>query len=430
MDLPSDLSVRDVTTCSITPAALANLSQAVDVALRQFEQTFAYELSHLRDNTINLALLTVFFGLSTMLAAVAAYVLFSKGIKRRATALMLTAIVTMWASTAAYLIVTLTVAARVFSKLPGLTSQILGGISDMQACMVSSWCSDTSALGDSDCPLTISDMPGVFHEAYWTQDFTNTALMTVSVVVGDAIVWWRAWVLWPDSRIVHLICIVMLLLTVTFGVVDLVLPAHSTLDNTDDLDSTSHYNSTQFLLSGDVWGIVTSCVSLLTNVIATALIAYRTWQHRRDIMTYLKESSPDTQVGRTLALLVESGLLYCCLWVLVTLYVIADISQSPTLIGFGKGFTYVMRGCLVPLMGMYPTLIVIICAIDKSLYEDSEHDAAQLGSIRFDVPGGRSRCRRTLSELMSTTSTYTVEGTFGGVSDVVEDVPRSAPLAP
>ena len=37
--------------------------------------------------------------------------------------------------------------------------------------------------------------------------------------------------------------------------------------------------------------------------------------HRRSIMSYLKGPSRRTQVERTLSLLVESGLLYCALWV-------------------------------------------------------------------------------------------------------------------
>ena len=72
---------------------------------------------------------------------------------------------------------------------------------------------------------------------------------------------------------------------------------------------------------------------------------------------------------------------------------------------------------------MYPTLIIIICAVDKSLYERSIHDAqGQLESIRFNVPLTRRR-RGTLSELMSTTSAYPLEDNPEAPSDVVEDIP-------
>ena len=82
-------------------------------------------------------------------------------------------------------------------------------------------------------------------------------------------------------------------------------------------------------------GAVAASLSLLTNFTATMLIVYRTWcvtaslshrwsmkitdalrrEHRHIVMWYLQESSPRTQVERTLGLLVESGLLYCAFWV-------------------------------------------------------------------------------------------------------------------
>lgn len=45
-------------------------------------------------------------------------------------------------------------------------------------------------------------------------------------------------------------------------------------------------------------------------------LTLRDREHRRAIMSYLRVSPPrGTQVERTLALLVESGALYCALWV-------------------------------------------------------------------------------------------------------------------
>ena len=132
----------------------------------------------------------------------------------------------------------------------------------------------------------------------------------------------------------------------------------------------------------------------------------------------------------------------------MTLYGVTDIFPNPNLVGFAKGFTYVMRGCLVPLIvskvftlpqsrgrcfsqclplqAMYPTLIIIICAVDRSLYERSANDAAQLGSIQFNVPLTRRR-RGTLSELTSTTYTYPGTDISGGMPDVIDDVSRVGP---
>ncbi len=55
---------------------------------------------------------------------------------------------------------------------------------------------------------------------------------------------------------------------------------------------------------------------------------------------------------------------------------------------------------------MYPTLVIIVCAVDKSLYEKSTNSDV---SIVFN--GAPSNPRGTLSELMSSASETDEEGT-------------------
>ncbi|KAI0687965.1 hypothetical protein C8T65DRAFT_127594 [Cerioporus squamosus] len=161
------------------------------------------------------------------------------------------------------------------------------------------------------------------------------------------------------------------------------------------------------MFSDNLWGIVTALSSLVTNIVATTLIAYRAWEHRRIIMSYLRGSSRRTQVERTLALLVESGLLYCALWVLIVTYELSSVFGSYITTAFENGFYYVMEGCIVSLIGMYPTLIIILCAVDKSVHEKSADDHARNASLVFR--GSPARRRGTLSELLSTTSASVAE---------------------
>ncbi|TFK81879.1 hypothetical protein K466DRAFT_501367, partial [Polyporus arcularius HHB13444] len=125
---------------------------------------------------------------------------------------------------------------------------------------------------------------------------------------GDSIVWWRAWVLWPDNRVIRSICAIVILLTTTQAAA-----AGNTIPAPQLGLGSVATRGTMF--SGDAWGIAAGLSSFLTNAVATSLIAYRAWEHRRVVMSYLRGQSRRTQVERTLALLVESGLLYCALWV-------------------------------------------------------------------------------------------------------------------
>lgn len=140
---------------------------------------------------------------------------------------MFIAILILWTSTAAYWIVTLIVTARVFQELHNLTSQSVRGVASVQACLVASW---TVENADVDCPLDGPNTFAFFNEMYWIRDYTETVTLTIGVsphrpydaitdlllkvVVSDAIVWWRAWVLWPLNRVVRCLCIVLILLTI------------------------------------------------------------------------------------------------------------------------------------------------------------------------------------------------------------------------
>ena len=150
------------------------------------------------------------------------------------------------------------------------------------------------------------------------------------------------------------------------------------------------------MFAGDIWGMLAASFSLSTNIVATTLIAYQAWyvaftsspeigvltesalrKHRVFIMANMKGLSRRTQVGRTLAQIVESSLLYGTLW--VSIYAMNNAAYKATsddLLGqvfieayalcqyldvrgdalsrssqlFLSGFFFVMSGCVVPLI--------------------------------------------------------------------------------
>ncbi|KAI0744358.1 hypothetical protein C8Q80DRAFT_1186463 [Daedaleopsis nitida] len=130
-------------------------------------------------------------------------------------------------------------------------------------------------------------------------------------------------------------------------------------------------------------GVATSVLSLVTNITATGLIAYKAWHHRRMVKQHLSTGSARTRAERTLTLLVESGIVYCILWVFVVAYQVtvdtfwfwvsypSYILETKYSYNFTKGFQYIVEGCLVPLIGLYPTLIILLVSLDKSHCENN-----------------------------------------------------------
>ncbi|RDX42089.1 hypothetical protein OH76DRAFT_1488941 [Lentinus brumalis] len=342
-------SSRDVATyLNVSGIALANLSQTADTTSDEVQLALWYEVYNMKDSMINVALLTMFFGLLTVLAGVAAYVLLSKQIERRRSALMLLAIVTMWITILAYWVANIVAVVEAYTVLRDLTTHLSNWMLEIQDCL--------------------SFLPAA----------ASSAFSSCSIFAGSA------------------------------------------------------------------YGVLAGLCCLLTNVAATSLIEYRAWcvpcasfdylddaqtqgssgavhrEHRCIIMSYLRGSSRRKQVERTLALLVESDLLYCTLWVGV---VACDFIHAPPgheNSAFAHGFRYGMNGCLVPIIGMYSMLMIILCAVDRSLYERSADDLAR----GFDEPSIR-RCG-TLSELLSASSASVAAEDVGRPGERWQDVVKEA----
>ncbi len=93
-----------------------------------------------------------------------------------------------------------------------------------------------------------------------------------------------------------------------------------------------------FLVQGNVYGQLAAILSLSTNVLATSLIAYKAWcvlamlppvqcsfsiarklnrEHRQMMKRHFAEDMTTSRVFKALALLMESGFIYCALLVIV-----------------------------------------------------------------------------------------------------------------
>ncbi|KAM5536668.1 hypothetical protein V8D89_009763 [Ganoderma adspersum] len=91
-----------------------------------------------------------------------------------------------------------------------------------------------------------------------------------TVILGDAIVWWRVWTIWPHSLVVRGTCVILLSATLGSGIINSMdscqKAAFSVLvvSNLADIPSGSFYQS-------DLFGLAASVLSLASNMVATIL---------------------------------------------------------------------------------------------------------------------------------------------------------------
>jgi len=165
---------------------------------------------------------------------------------------------------------------------------------------------------------------------------TTTCLMCI---LCDAICAWRTVVLWNNNRPVVAILAFSILGTTATAVCVLV------------------FDITQPGSPGPFWGLTYSLVFpwpiLGTNMLSTGLIAWKVWKLRIQVRKHLHEGSGPVRVERVFALLLESGVVYSCIWIL---YVVSMSSRLPD-----PGFTLMMF-----VSGLYPTLIIILISKQMS----------------------------------------------------------------
>ncbi|KAL1688341.1 hypothetical protein GGG16DRAFT_127253 [Schizophyllum commune] len=186
-------------------------------------------------------------------------------------------------------------------------------------------------------------------------------------LVGDLIVVWRAWVVWPDSRTARFLLVLCICGSVVGTIINSVWQAQWTLQGDKGKSALTR--------------TLTITVPLLaTNFVATVLMGIRLWTYRRNIKSSLGGQSRLNRVEGTLLALVETSFLYCALWVL---FLVTGL-QEPVK---GKINIYgVIQPAYHTIAGIYPTFIVLLVATKRSTAETYLSVSEPKETLRF-TPG-------------------------------------------
>ncbi|KAI0739960.1 hypothetical protein C8Q80DRAFT_206216 [Daedaleopsis nitida] len=231
--------------------------------------------------------------------------------------------------------------------------------------------SGSSSVNTTDTPCTYLSF-GLSGSVHALTLCAPTIILAVNVVLGDAVVWWRVWTIWPRSLIVRAAGLILLTATLAMGLLDV-----NDSCPPSAFEPLLYYNLAQVppgaLFQKNLFGLTASVLSLATNMVATALVWIKAWEHRKFIASV--NLGRTSRVERALALLIESGSVYCILWMLVVIYQVMwqiyGDAVSPHTQTVNSAFEYFLQGCLIPLVGMYPTAIILLVALDKSHFRGS-----------------------------------------------------------
>jgi len=183
---------------------------------------------------------------------------------------------------------------------------------------------------------------------------TATCLM---YILCDIICAWRTVILWNKNR--RIIAVLGLFILGTIGAAGYALSFRSFGVVGDSFTS----------LGG--MDLIVIVPTLSTNMLSTGLITWKAWQRRILVREHLCEGKGSVRVDRVFALLIESGLIYCCTWIL---YWISKSTGLPN-----PGFTVIAF-----YSGLYPTLIIIL--VSKMLSPVEHYSTHSTGKQFTHVP--------------------------------------------
>ncbi|KAH9912100.1 uncharacterized protein BXZ73DRAFT_107646 [Epithele typhae] len=282
------------------------------------------------------ALAACLFGIVSMLAGTSACLLLRRDFRLHSIQIQLLAILLLYASTTTFVGLT-------FSSLISATRTLAAA---------------ARALHDDSYSASV----GYPATAFGLLPSGATATLAVNMFVGDVIVWWRALAVWPNSRLLRAVGGVLCAATFVSAIVSLT-----------DLKLQPSSAPGVLVVGSDKIGFVSVVLSLATNVLSTTMVSVKAWEHRRLLQsTYGKARS--SRALAALILIVESGIAYSALWLIIAItdgliFVWPfpwEPSHDPSLQDFLTVVNDLVTICLVPIIAIYPMLIIVFVALGRS----------------------------------------------------------------
>lgn len=194
---------------------------------------------------------------------------------------------------------------------------------------------------------------GVGFVAAFSPSFITVWTSLILPILSDIIVFWRAWVLFPQQQWVMIFPSVLLLGTTAVSIAFLGLAKDfSGLANTTDAALFDN-----LLLSSII-------LSMVTNAVCTLLISWKLWTHRK-FMNNLGKQRHRSYIEKVLVVFIESGIFYCGLQMAALV-----LNLTPPVQGTARGYAEaVVYSIYTELSSMYPTVVVVLVNYHRSFVD-------------------------------------------------------------
>lgn len=205
--------------------------------------------------------------------------------------------------------------------------------------------------------------------------WTGEMLFIFMLCLGDSVVVWRTWTIYRGNRKFLIVPLLTWTGSLIAAFYELGCDIHTDWAINDSTPSAASEGAKSCARADTA----SYSLSFGTNTICTGLIVYKAWWHHKFMSEYLGLSRRKTQAERILTLLVESGSVYLLLYTLQAIPIYGGTTSASFLPWL------VVNAIIQQAMGMYPTAIIVLVQMQKSLWAESENNN-ELGARRPATP--------------------------------------------
>ncbi|RPD52998.1 hypothetical protein L226DRAFT_617659 [Lentinus tigrinus ALCF2SS1-7] len=179
-------------------------------------------------------------------------------------------------------------------------------------------------------------------------------LYAYMTVIGDGVIIWRVYAFWSygKERIVVLLPIVMLLGSTATSLMLTYCAVNS--GSGIVLGSFQHPPFCRNIQTASY------SMTLATTAIATILIAYKTWQHRRMYLDAFGKQSRRTWTQNVMFVLIETGILYMLFFLIQVILSLKSVNASIAKSSVGSFAVTMYQYSTSTIVGSYPTIIIVL----------------------------------------------------------------------
>ncbi|KAF5371227.1 hypothetical protein D9758_004155 [Tetrapyrgos nigripes] len=195
--------------------------------------------------------------------------------------------------------------------------------------------------------------------------FGEWLIMCLQLLVGDAVVLWRTWVLWQNQQV--FMAVPCLFWLGSFGSQHSLHSTSSTAPLKTFLATNGPNDPLPSVLQLSNW-----ILSIMTNVICSAMMGYKL-QHRR--MLHKHSGSSRSQTLKILSVM-QSGLVYLVVMGIMVMSLIVSTDYGPVNVFMG-----VLNKLSDQIIGLYPTIVIILVEFQRQVWDREKEESSNSNDL-------------------------------------------------